>query len=149
MSKNLSLCPFCGCVDVEVTRLLHPKHKSVVCLLCGAGGPVAETGKKASEAWNRRALVDILAWRSLEEPSIKNFSKFQFADYRGFRLVAGPGRWWVYDTMRSPLGLPYCLIESSCGDIKDAKESCVLYVDLRLNSLAEQEHRAKKKRKSK
>lgn len=51
-------CPFCGFDDPYFDERLSPEETFIflVCLECGAEGPVAADTASAAELWNRRTV---------------------------------------------------------------------------------------------
>lgn len=50
MEPGIAPCPFCGSERCEVVQL--ERHQwAVVCLDCGASGPIADIPQKARAAW--------------------------------------------------------------------------------------------------
>lgn len=64
--EALSPCPFCG-GDAEIADEQVNAAQFVLCLDCGAEGPVSESSDRAAEAWNRRQSAPCPHLRSSAE----------------------------------------------------------------------------------
>lgn len=51
---NPEYCPFCDWPDVELRRTWFFHFYYMLCMLCGARGPLRTTRYWAIRAWNRR-----------------------------------------------------------------------------------------------
>lgn len=67
---NIKPCPFCS--SALTARRLLDGYQTVVCVKCGAQGPMARIEENAITLWNVRSSKPqfVIEWAALPEPSL-------------------------------------------------------------------------------